>query len=737
MEEQTFAPGINPEDPPVPDEGSGVKREEPEISESRRKLVAQWTTEIKADKEHWKKAFEQIRDDQDFARGRQWSKSWEDERYVANITLRHVQQRVAALYARNPRAVAKRRTRMMNTVWDGTLSGVMMAMQQLQQASMVPGMPVDPTVVQGPLAILQEAKQAVEYKAMTDKFSRTLELLYDYNLDEQAHSFKAMMKLVVRRAVTGGVGYVKLGFQRVMQARPDNTTGIPDITAQLASIQRISSDVADGTLPKDNPPELEQLRLQLQSVSQQQEAVVREGLLLDYPESTAILPDRKTRQLKEFLGSDHVTQEYMLSPAEIQEIYGIDVSTRAYRAYREGTTTDPGSSPVLADQGIWPENANTSDEDRLTRLGKDICLVWECYDRKSGLVYVICDGYPDFLQEPAAPDVWTENFYPWFPLVLNECDHPSRIFPPSDVFLIRHQQMEYNRLREGLREHRIANRPATVAGGGLLSEKDRDTMLNRPANALIELDGLQPGQSVDQLLQPFRPPGVDPNLYEVNGVFEDVLRTVGTQEANMGGLSGGTATESSIAESSRMSSLASNVDDLDDLLTRLARNAGQILMAEVSEETVKEVIGPGAVWPEMSRMDLAKEIHLEIEAGSAGRPNQAQEVQNFERLAPLLMQIPGISPELMAKEGIRRLDDKLELEDLYDPNQLSIMAMNQLAGRGGPGGPGGPGAGTGPGSDPAAQGSQGASNAPQPSGGPAGASTQGTNVGPPPGMVPM
>lgn len=733
MEEPTFAPGTNPEDPPVPDQGSGVQRKEPEISESRRKLVAQWTTEIKADKAHWKKAFEQIREDQDFARGRQWSKQWDDDRYVANITLRHIQQRVAALYARNPRAVAKRRTRMMNTVWDGTLSGVMMAMQQLQQATMVPGMPVDPATVQLPMQVLQEAKQAVEYKAMTDKFSRTLELLYDYNLDEQAHSFKAMMKLVVRRAVTGGVGYVKLGFQRIMQPRPDNATGIPDITAQLAGIQRISADVADGTLPQDSPPELEQLRLQLQAVSQQQNVVVREGLLLDYPESTAIIPDRKTRQLKEFLGSDHVTQEYMLSPAEIQEIYGIDVSTRAYRAYREGTTTDPNSSPVLTDQGLWPENAANSDEDRLTRLGKDICLVWECYDRKSGLVYVICDGYPDFLQEPVAPDVWTENFYPWFPLVLNECDHPSMIYPPSDVALIRHQQMEYNRLREGLREHRIANRPATVVGGGLLSEKDRDTMLTRPANALIELDGLQPGQSVDQLLQPFRPPGVDPNLYEVNGVFEDVLRTVGTQEANMGGLSGGTATESSIAESSRMSSLASNVDDLDDLLTRLARNAGQILMAEVTEETVKEVIGPGAVWPELSRTDLAKEIYLEIQAGSAGRPNQAQEVQNFERLAPLLMQIPGISPELMAKEGIRRLDDKLELEDLYDPNQLSIMAMNQVAGRG----PMGPGAGTGPASDPAAQGAQGANNGPRPSGGPPGASTEGTNVGPPPGALPM
>lgn len=722
---------MNPGDPETPK--SGVQREEPKISEERRKLAARWCQTVKADKSRWKKAFAQMREDQDFARGRQWSKDWMDDRYVANMAQRHVQQRVAALYARNPRAVARRRPRLMNTVWDGTMSGVMMAMTQLQNATA--GGAMDPSQLMGPMQTLQEAQQTVEYKAMMDKFARTLELLYDYNLDEQAHPFKSMMKLVVRRAVTTGVGFVKLGFQRVLEARPEIEARIADVTQKMANVERLAADAADGKLGQDHPAELEELRLQLQAISQDAEAVVREGLIFDYPESTCVIPDRNTRQLKDFLGADHVTQEYLLTPAEIQEIYNIDVRSQSYRAYREGTNEDPTVSAVLEDQGMWPEDQANSDDDTATRRDKDVCLVWETYDRKTGLVYVLCDGYPDFLKEPAVPDVWTENFYPWFPLVLNECDHPTMIYPPSDVFLLRHQQVEYNRLREGLREHRIANRPATIAAGGILSEKDMENMIARPANAVIELDGLQPGQAVNQLLQAFSPPGVDPNLYEVNGIFDDILRTVGVQEANLGAVGGGTATESSIAESSRMSSLASNVDDLDDLLTRMARAAGQIMLAEISEETVKTIIGPGAVWPELTREQLAQEIHLEIEAGSAGRPNQAQEVQNFERLAPLLMQIPGISPELLAKEGIKRLDDKLELADLYDPNQLSIAAMNQIAGRGGMG-PGGPGAGTGPTTDPAAQGPAGANNAPTPGASP-GASPEGTNVGPPPGMMPM
>ena len=708
-------------------EGKGtVKREEPQIAPERENLVKEWQTKVKADKKHWKSTFEQMRKDQDFAYGRQWSESrWDDDRYTVNITLRHIQQRVASLYARNPTVVVTRKEKLMNTVWDGTMSGVMMAMTQMQNFSMMAqgGMQADPMQMMQPMQVLQEAQQSVEQKAQMDRFAKTLELFYDYNVDEQAHPFKAMLKLTVRRAATTGVGYVKLGFQRLMQMRPEVEEGIADVSRQLANIERLASDAADNKFGDDHSARLEELRLQLQNLQAQPEQIIREGLLFDYPESTSIIPDKQVRQLKNFLGADYVTQEYQMSPEEIEEVYKIDIG-ESYKAYRPGTTNDPNVSPVIdvyePDTAKWSFDLDETDRDKRRN---HVCLVWETYDRNTGLVYVTCDGYKDFLREPMAPDVWTENFYPWFPLVLNECDHPNKVFPPSDVQLIRDQQKEYNRLREGLREHRIANRPATAVAGGMLSEQDQEKMINRPSNALIELDGLQPGQSVEQLIQPMRGPGLDPNLYEVNGIFEDVLRAVGVQEANLGAAGGATATETSIAESARQSSLASNVDDLDDMLTRLARSSGQILLAEVSEETVKEAIGPGALWPTLTRDQLAKEMFLEIEAGSTGRPNQAQEIQNFERLAPLMMQIPGISPELLAKEAIRRLDDRLKLEDLYDANQISIQAMNQVAGSMAQ--PGQAGAG-----NPEAQGAQGAQNAEQP-GSPAGASSAGTQPTPP------
>jgi hypothetical protein len=99
---------------------------------------------------------------------------------------------------------------------------------------------------------------------------------------------------------------------------------------------------------------------------------------------------------------------------------------------------------------------------------------------------------------------------------------------------------------------------------------------------------------------------------------------------------------------------------------------------------------------------VASELLLEIECGSSGRPNKAAEIANFERLAPTLIQIPGIDPTWLAKEAIRRMDDGLDITDAIKSALPSIVAMNsqkQMAG----GGPGG---------DPNQQGAQGGNNAP-------------------------
>jgi hypothetical protein len=232
--------------------------------------------------------------------------------------------------------------------------------------------------------------------------------------------------------------------------------------------------------------------------------------------------------------------------------------------------------------------------------------------------------------------------------------------------------------------------------------------------AIVELDALEDNDDVSKVLQRIEMPGIDPNLYDISPQMDDVLRVVGSQEANLGpATSKSTATESAISESSRMSALSAAVDELDDTLGEVCRGVAQVCLSELSEETVKEIVGPGALWPQMTREEIAREILVSVEAGSTGRPNKAARVADFQSVAPFLLQTPGIRPDKLAQYQLTLLDTGMDMADFLDPALPSIAAMN-AANRGAGGGraAGQRPSEDDPGDDPAAQGPEGGQNAP-------------------------
>ena len=241
--------------------------------------------------------------------------------------------------------------------------------------------------------------------------------------------------------------------------------------------------------------------------------------------------------------------------------------------------------------------------------------------------------------------------------------------------MIQCQQMELNRSGEGLREHRYANRPRHITASNI-PEEDAKALENAKAHSVTVIKSMTPEMKVQDKFQPFPHLPIDPNLYNSAPAFQDILRAAGTQEANLGGTSNATATESSIAHASQQSVESSATDEMDDTLTEMARAGGQILLAEMSEAQVKAIVGDGAIWPQMNRDDIAKEIQLEVVAGSSGMQNQSHDVQVRERMFPLLFQIPGISHEFLVRDALRVLDDKMDYEDAIDMTALSITALN-------------------------------------------------------------
>lgn len=638
---------------PMPQAPVGIKRDpDPAETAARKALVKDWENKVIRAKKHWDRSFKNMKEDTDFYMGKQWPYHTErDDRYVANLIQRHVQTRVASLYAKNPKAVAKRRRKLDFQIWNEEQSQLQEA-QAMNEMVMVQsgGMMQSPEA----MALMEDVKNGFVMRSKMDKVARTLEVVFHYLLEH--NNFKGQMKQLVRRTCVTGVGFVKVGYQRSVGKRPEDAEKITDVKEQIRVLETLIQDQQDAKFDENNA-KYEQMKLMLKELSEKEDTILDEGLVFDFPQTQNIIVDPKCRQLKTFIGADWVAQEFILSTDEVKEIYNIDLGT-SYTRHEKTPET-------------WTSEKSKDDD-------CCVCRIWEIYCKRDGMKYVIAEGYPDFLVEPSCPEIKLRRFWPFYTLIFNEVESDRDIYPPSDVRLLKPIQLEYNLARQRLREHRNANRPLYVVPVGALNETDVKKLMDRQPNEVIQLNSLQPGQDVGTIIQQVKPVPIDAGLYDVSPLMEDMFRVVGSQEANLGGTTGSTATEVSVAESSRMSSIGSNVDDLDDFLTDLCRGAGQVLLTNMDPMTATKIAGPGASWPVLSAQEIAEELMLEVAAGSSGRPNKAAEIANFERLAPTILQIPGIDPAWFAKEAIRRMDDGLDLSEAIKAAIPSIVAQNAM-----------------------------------------------------------
>ena len=99
-------------------------------------LVKRILARINDDAKHHEKAFDRMRRDMEFARLGA-TKEWAKHNYTANIVGRHVKQMVSTLYAKNPKATARRRERLDFQVWDENEESLAAAIQTTQQFQMM------------------------------------------------------------------------------------------------------------------------------------------------------------------------------------------------------------------------------------------------------------------------------------------------------------------------------------------------------------------------------------------------------------------------------------------------------------------------------------------------------------------------------------------------------------------------------------------------------------------------
>ena len=675
-----------------------VEEGEKQPSESERNHVTQILKQIKAAEDHWKPMFDRMREDVRFAEGNHYGMTdmpgLHDDRIKADITSRHITLRTAALYARNPTVTACRRDMLDFLVWDEDIRTLLTAQQRLAGA-----LPTTPEQMVEDAVLLEDVKEGMTIRQSMDKLGRTLEIVFKHALEhEQIPPFKTQLKGMIPRTTECGVAYLKLGYQRLMGRKPGVENRLDDMRDRIARVARLMSDWqdSDGSY-EETRAEFNDLQAQLKALQAEQEVILREGLIFDFPKSWNIIPDKKCANLVGFAGSEWVSEVLHMGCEDIEETWNVKVAGKAtgYTANRAGELTKSG----------------TDETDKMFR-------VFVVYNRRTELHYVVCEGYEDFLLAPSPPPVRSQFFWPWYALIFNHTEQEASPFPKSDVRLIMPIQQELNRTLESLRQHRIANQPKYLGDANAFEQDEKVDIAGSQPHELILIKAIAEGKKIGDIIAAIPKQAIDPACYSTDVIYESLMRVIGSQEANFGGTSGGdtTATESSIAEASRLSSQESNADDLEDMLSLVARNAGELLLMNMAPETAKRVAGRGAMWATLTRKQVAEEVFLEVEAGSMGRPNSAQEAAVFERMAPTMLQIPGVSPQKLGEYGFRIMNSRLKISDMMDPMVTqSIVAMNR-----------GP-MGSNPGADPNQQGGEGGDNAkrePERPGGPQPAMSQ-------------
>lgn len=679
---------------PVQQQGYGpsgmVVRDYPEPGEARAAYVQKICDEIKQDKARWDWNFKQIEEDIKFANGYQWpGQTRNDERMIVNICKRHVKNRVAALYARNPKAVFKRRPTLDFVIWDEKFESLQMATMDVEIATQKGGMP-NPVS----LAMLQEVTTVKARRNLIDIVGKTLEKLFQHTMDIQIPGFKLQMKRVVRRGIVAGVAWVKLDFVRKYDMSPDQVKNMAGYKQRLAHLERLMADIADG---ESNPHEsdAEELRLMIEkSEKGERNYLCEESVVYTFPRATAVILDRATTSITTFENCNRVTEEFVMTPDQVQSIYNIDVGSNYTPANREGKTGIGLSSLSF-------ENMSAQKE--------KLCVVWVTQDKRTGLEYTVMEGFPDFLEEPHEPNAYTDHFFTFFPLVLNEVEEDDDVYPKSEIRDARPIQKEINRSTEALRQHRIAKRPLYATYKGAFDDEDQINLANHDDHDVLILNALDEQRKIADIMQEVPKSNIDPNVYEVGTMVQHFQRVVGSPDFELGNMSGASATEVGSASAVTELNTSASSDDIDGFLSWLAEATGKCMLMEYSVQTVKHIVGAGAMWPEQSLQDIKDEIFLQTEAGSAGRPNMAQEVAKWERATPLLVQIPGVRPDWVAKKIIHILDENIDISEAYLDGLPSIMAQNKLGQM--------PMTGAGdPAQDPNMQGGQGGDNQAQPPG---------------------
>ena len=480
-------------------------------------------------------------------------------------------------------------------------------------------------------------------------------------------NLKPRAKAAIRAAMTTGIGWSKVSWQKDIKTDPLIESRLADTQDNIQRIRHLIAEIEDGD---ESKCELEakqaELEQQLASLQEQAEVSTVEGIAIDrvLTEDMFILDDT----LYDFDGysqAEALAHRVWMTVDKYKQTFGKDAPKTANRY---------GSDKK--------ERGSTTDENAV-----ELVAVFETWDRISNRVFTLCAGADEWARDPYTPEVLGRRFYPFFALAFNPTD--GTLHPLSDTELLIELQDEYNTTRTNFAEHRKENLPTRVyRKSGDLTDGDIKALANRQANQWVGIEG-NPDTPITQDIAILPNPPVDPMTYDVQPILRDAEMVLGAGDAAKGTINKAkTATEAEIMAQGLQSRIAERQDVVEDWIAQMAQFAAELCLQELTPQQVQRIAGMESVWPQMKKADVFDLVQIQIRAGSAGRPNKAKEREQWGQMLPQIQQSVQQIMELrtagqndmaetvmkLLEETLRRFDERIDIESFLPPRKEEEQA---------------------------------------------------------------
>ena len=490
----------------------------------------------------------------------------------------------------------------------------------------------------------------------------------------------------LRSSLTTAIGWIKTGWQEVYDTDPEMAERKRDIQENVARINELRTRIDEGV------DDIEEAEAELQSMTQGLEAhvekLVYRGLFIDVVPAEDIQVSLDVQNIvdcetaswiahRSYVQTDlakaklpHLTEDQWSKVPRYHAIQPVDVADNQ----RKSAHIDTAISHKDADRFGNGASPNSSSA---TSKFNEFVLIVEMWRGDTNQVCELIEGLEDFASKPAAPNVGTTRFYPFFPLALHEVDGERH---PQSLVMRSYKLMdEYHRTRDKFKALRQSIRPRMAFDARLIKPEDTDKVVGGMTGEFVPVRPAVDGATVQQALFEIPVPRIDPSLFDLMPIKTELEALWGIQEALSSTVQvAKTATEAEIQQAGTNARTGAMRERMEQMLSQIAHYHGEIVIQKYSLQDAMDIAGREALWPEgLTVEDLDLLVNIQIAAGSTGKPDTSAQREAWAATAgmieKMIMQVSQLmmSPpeeqarcivELMKETLVRAGDQNLDIE---------------------------------------------------------------------------